>query len=887
MKPYFRLLCVALALGAQSTPAAEPPSTELLLVEIYLNGKPLADFQDVLLGASGQLWLPIEPLIQAAEGTFNPTSPTAVALSLGETSAFIELDLSSQTLWLDRQPAPWPEHGILTQFEQLFMADPFLQEWLGLSARLSANQLTVHVNSQRPLPADLRRMRERRWARFDQPNFRIDPSYVAISEPYSLWGTPRGNVALSTQLGTQQNQLNPRYSASLDVEAARLSNRLFLSGDVASGLQALRWTAGRRSPEGNVFGIEALRAVSFGDVGGLRLPLQMAGGNGRGMVFSTAPTERPELFDITTISGDAIPGWDVELYRGNELIDFIRVDATGAYHFADLPIGFGNNDYRVVLYGPQGQQEERVFRNRVASGQLAPNELHVRGSVVNTGTRVFALQQANPTGGGLVNLRADYGVSTDLTMGAFVAFEQVPERRLSQLRTLFSEPLPEAANILRAHYGLSIRPRIAQADTELVVVTQDGREMAFQANARGPIGSSNAAVAYQQYSERFISTDRQQSGGLINSRWRLRSNHSLEGLGSVTLGYERAALNSGRVRQVFSPQFRHRWARVAIAHEVDYIWQAQSEQLRYRLLASWRRYDWTTRAQLSAAGTNLGDIQTQALSGSAEYRIDERQLVGVSANYNLHSGRLISNARYAFSQNVYPGRLSFSTGLSSEGSWLATVGFNIGLGADANRPVRVLPHNNTGGGGFSMRIFEDRNQSGVFDPQFDVPVAGASVLVNNRPSEARSDDSGWLIVAGLPTERRVAIALDPNSLADPFLVAAQPRVQFLPRPGFTHHVDMPLLDSGFASGTVTRFGRPVGGFEVVAERAGTGTREATFSLSDGYFSFDTLAPGTWLIQINPNTLPEGWRSTEHTIEVVEGFGVDGLQLTVHPEGDTP
>ena len=77
-----------------------------------------------------------------------------------------------------------------------------------------------------------------------------------------------------------------------------------------------------------------------------------------------------------------------------------------------------------------------------------------------------------------------------------------------------------------------------------------------------------------------------------------------------------------------------------------------------------------------------------------------------------------------------------------------------------------------------MRIFEDRNQSGVFDPQFDVPIAGASVLVNNRPSEARSDDSGWLIVAGLPTERRVAIALDPNSLADPFLVAAQPRVQF-------------------------------------------------------------------------------------------------------------
>jgi hypothetical protein len=284
-----------------------------------------------------------------------------------------------------------------------------------LRTKLSPNQLSVSVDSERPLPADLRRLRERRWARYDQPEFRIDPSYVFIEEPYSLWGSPRGILSLSTRYSPNQDRINPRYAASIDVEAARISNRLFVSGDAESGLQSVRWTGSRSSPEGNVFGIAPLQSVEFGDVSTFRLPLQTSGGSGRGFNFSTAPTDRPDLFDITTLSGDALPGWDAELYRGNELIDFIRIDDEGRFEFSDIPLGFGNNDLRVVLYGPQGQQEERSFRNRVSAGQLAPDEFHLRGSVVELGTRMVPLNRDNEAAGYVLNVRGDYGVSTDLT----------------------------------------------------------------------------------------------------------------------------------------------------------------------------------------------------------------------------------------------------------------------------------------------------------------------------------------------------------------------------------------------------------------------------------------------------------------------------------------
>jgi hypothetical protein len=438
---------------------------------------------------------------------------------------------------------------------------------------------------------------------------------------------------------------------------------------------------------------------------------------------------------------------------------------------------------------------------------------------------------------------------------------------------------------MRANYGLSLRPRIADADTELVWVSQDGREMGFQGNVRGPIGGSQFSAGFEQYSEGFISRQREQTGGLMNSRWRLRSSHRLDGLGTVTLGYDRSVMNSGSVRQVFSPRLRHRWQGVAISHEVDYSWQGDQEQLRYRLLGSWRRYDWTTRAQLSAAGSNLSDLEAQTLSGTADYRLDDRQSISTSASWGFHTQTLNASTRYIYSQTIHPGRLSFSTGINLEGSWSAALSYSVGLGSDSDRPFRLLPHDSNSGGGFSMRVFEDRSQTGEYDPEVDVPIAGAGVRVNNRPVAATSNDEGWLMVAGLPTQRRVAIALDATTLDDPFLVPSQPRVQFLPRPGFTHHVDMPLLDSGFAAGTVLRLGRPVAGLALIAERSDGAAREQTFSLSEGYFSFEVLAPGVWHIQIEPTQVPEGWASTVATVTIEEGLGVDHIQIELHSQAN--
>lgn len=841
----------------------------MLLVTLTLNGHPVPDFQDVLADANGRIWLPIVPLIQAAEGTMDSVSPTQIAFTL---STHVALDAEQQTLFINGQPQPWPEGGIQRRSAQWFIADDVLEAWFGLRSTLSSDQLNVQIQSLRPLPADLRRLREQRWVQLRQPRLDQDPNLASLEAPYQIWEGPRAYLALSLPLAPQAPASNPRYSALVDAEVLWLTHQVLLSGDAATGPQTVRWTAGRTAPQGGVLGVSALHRVAFGDIFGLRLPLQMGQSQGRGLVFSTAPHAQPDGFDHTELAGLALPGWDVELYLGHTLIDFVRVDATGTYTFTDLPIGFGDTEYRVVRYGPDGQTLEQRLRYRVGAGQLRSGTVQLRGSLVNTETRVFPVQSANPQGGMLLNLRADYGLSSHLTIGGFVGHEQVPGQRL----TRFGVPADEA--VVRTAVGLSLRPRLGLAETELLVVSQSEAAQAGQIHIRLPLGDHTAALTYEQYAPRYLSLARQHPAGLAQQRLQLRWGRRIEPVGTLSLGYEWAALSSGVVQHILSPRLRQHWAGLALTHALDYRWQTHPEQLRYRGIGVWRRGAWTHRAQFSAAGSDGRNLRAESLVNSTEYRIDAHQHVGLSTQWA--QAQLSGSARYRFSRSLGASRWSVSTEVSTAGLWLATLGLQ--LGASTAPSLHWLPYTEQGSGALALRVFEDHSHSGDFDPAQDTPIAGARVWVNHRRSTEMTDAQGWLRMGGLPTHRPVRIALDASSLPDPFWVTPQPQIELVPRPGFTHRIAMPLQDAGSVSGTVSRFDMPAAGITVVAQRQDLNTQTITLTLSDGYFGFEALAPGLWYLQAKTQ---DGWHSQPMGVRIDAAVVLDGLQLALEPHAE--
>lgn len=854
------------------TPEASS-ATELLLVEMRLNGRLLADFEDVLESPDGRLWLPLEPLVRAAEGEFAEIETGRYRAAMGAALPEVQIDTVNRHLLIDGSRHDWPEDAIRTDGQQLFVDQVLLETLFTLTAELTDDRLRVEVDSARPLPADLRRLRERRWQRFGREDVTTDRPHLDVERPYALWGTPRGNLRLSTNTSQRDSRLRSNVGGSVEVEAGYLSNRIFFSGDDRGGLRSLRWTGGRISPEGHAFGIPGVYRLEAGDVAPLRLPLAGGSRSGRGVLFSTAPMARPELFDVIRIDGDALPGWDVELYRGSELIDFQRIGDDGRYDFDDVPLGFGTNAFRVVLYGPQGQVEEREISRAIPGGQLLPGELHLRGGYVQTGRSMVNPDGRQQESGELTTLRADFGLMRRLTASLLFSAEREPD-----------------AESRRQHVGLAMRPALGALRSELVVLHQDEGALAAQVDAGFAVAGTSVSAGYSHFDRAFVSRQRVVGGRSFDERLRLRVGRSLGRLGTVRLGslslqYDRYSFVSGARREEYQPRWAHSVGAVSVSHEFNQVRnQEGAVSTRYRLLASHRRGPVSSRLQMTAAGRQPEDMTVGTVSGAIDYRLDDRRTVGSSASYNVNGGGYGFGARY--SQQFGAGQLGLSGSSNDRGVWSLGLTLAVGLGMERPLSLSLMPPGHAGAGAVALSVFEDLDGDGRFVAERDRPLAGVGFLVNDRPHPAVTDAQGRVVLRPLSTDRPVRIALDPNAMEDPFLTTVSPRLQLQPRPGYTHTLQMPLVDSALVTGTVLRGDRPVAGVVVIARRSDGMAEETTRSLSDGYFAFETLSPGDWVFEVASGALPDGWQSTSVSQSLEPGGAHDGLIIHLQPPDTT-
>ena len=866
---------------------------ELLLVEIRLNGQLLADFEDALQAPDGRLWLPLGPLVRAAEGEFQRLDEGRYQIALGSAASDVEIDVLESQLKIDGNLQEWPKDGILLDNGRLFLDQSYLKSLFSLTAALSEGGLRVDVDSVRPLPADLRRLRERRWERFGRGTVATEHPHREIHRPYSLLSAPSGDLRVASRISRVDSQLRSTASGNIEVEAGYLSNRVFFNGDERNGLSSLRWTGGRTSPEGDAFGIAGLYRLEAGDVSPFPLPLVGAGGSGRGVVFSTAPMERVELFDVIRIEGDALPRWDAELYRGQELIDFQVIGDDGRYDFDDVPLGFGANLFRVVLYGPQGQVQEREIRRAIPGGQLRPGELHLRGGLVQSGRQMVSLDQREHLSGEALTLRADYGVTPQLTGSLLLGSDREPWSRLGRQQPGASIAPESEESLTRQHTGIGLRPTLGNVRSEWVVLQQDGGSTALQADAGFALAGTSFSTGYRRYDSDFVSRQRVAGGRLFDDHLRLRVGRGLGQLGgvrlgSVTLEYDRYSFSGSEQREAYRPRWRHRVGTVSLSHAIDHVRGQGEPSTRYRLLGSHRHSRLTSRAQLQATGRQPGDLTVNTVSGSLDYRLDDGRTVGGSGSYSVDGGNYSVGAR--FSQQLGVGQLGVSASSNDSGQWSAGLSLTLGLGMDRPPALSLMPPSHAGAGAVALDVFEDRDADDRFDPAQDQPMEGVGFLVDNRPHPAVTDGEGRVVLRPLPTHRPVRIALDPSSMDDPFLTTVSPRLQLQPRPGFTHELTMPLVDSAQASGTLVRNGRPVPGVVLTARRRDGLAEETTRSLSDGFFAFDTLSPGVWVFEVAPAELPEGWHSNTVEYELAPGSFRDGLTIRLTPpsadEADT-
>lgn len=75
-----------------------------------------------------------------------------------------------------------------------------------------------------------------------------------------------------------------------------------------------------------------------------------------GVQLTNAPTTYRRSFGTYNLNNRTEPGWMVELYVNNVLVDYKKADPSGFYSF-DVPLVYGNSEVKVRFYGPFGEEQ--------------------------------------------------------------------------------------------------------------------------------------------------------------------------------------------------------------------------------------------------------------------------------------------------------------------------------------------------------------------------------------------------------------------------------------------------------------------------------------------------------------------------------------------------
>ncbi len=736
-----------------------------------------------------------------------------------------------------------------------------LQKWFPIDFRHSPRDSALTLIPREPLPI-LARI-EREEARKKINDYRTTAEKPLEDVPdiaYRMWSIPSFDIAVNSSFSKSPDQparQNVNYTVSTLGEIAHMTAETFLQSGNDGLPRSLRARLYRDDLRGNVFFKgSGITQFSIGDVSSAGNGFIGGGAAGRGISLSTFPLQLADEYDRTSLRGDLPDGWEAELYRNGSLISYQPPSGDGRYEFTDVPVFFGANKFRVVLYGPQGQR--RDIERTIDTGQIVTprGQWHMRFSALQKNIDTIPLQRYTGTDSDRGSLRFDADVRTGI----------LPNASISLGASSYEK------NGDRLWFGsLGLQTTVAQTAVEIEGVKDKGSGWGAQTTLSRNFGSLGARVRYARYGGGFESEriDRFSPSRLevsLSAPVRLGGNFvvpmSLRGSYTESpFGADLYDLNWAIASSV---------AGTALSNALSYSSSGSNRSLRGSFALN-RRFDATTiRAQ-------------------TEYSVlPSAELASIRLGFDRSSGYGESNWQYGADAawNVPQKQGDFSASLtrrlnlfslSAQASTNTRGGFGLGLSLTTSfgrEPIfnrwRASSRSFNSGGNMAVRVFEDLDGNNIFDKD-DRPILGARVQRNGGIAAASNGD-GILLVDGLAPYQPVNLQIDPDSIADADLAqSTMANTTVIPRPGTVGRLDIPMVLAGGIEGEISLTQASgttaLPGVTVELLNAGGDVIGSTRTEFDGFFFFERVPVGSYRVRAAPSQLKALGISGNTAIEI--------------------
>ncbi|MGY0588322.1 MAG: SPOR domain-containing protein, partial [Paraglaciecola chathamensis] len=756
----------------------------------------------------------------------------------------IEVTVNGQEYKLNNQDYTLTDDG------DIYVEADAISQWMGLEFKFDFANLELFTDSDTPLPIEQRLARQSR--RVNQGSGRGEAVLPMLQSNYQAITAPLVDVQLASTIDPDRD--SARYSVLGSHDFAYLNSQFFVAGNDQDELSDVRLTLSKESLNGDLLGPLNATQVQFGDITPVNVGIGNTASQSRG--FSVTNRELAQINDNKTINltGDIQLGWDIELYRNGILIDQQMSLQSGRYEFNDVDLLFGDNQFELIMYGPQGQIESKTEQYFITTNSVEQGEGQYRFSVADVGESLFGVSTVSTAQDPGVLLSGVYnrGITDWFSLSAGVSSLLADEGEDQQYFSLGS--------------NLALFDRVLLDG--IVQINQDQQTRA-EFGARTRIGDTALSADYYLDERSVLFTDEQLNDEQTNlddtqlyQQFALNMSGELYKASSFGVNYQNewrhTTLEDGLRSDLFSNQLSINSRLLYVSHELNWLKtddEFTEEQFSgtLRLQKSFGRiftrlnaiYSIKPESQLEQVSTELYMPLTTELQSQLEIIYypqfdDYRAKLGLNWQHDLF---------YFTADTEY----------DKDGDWSVGLNMRFSFGYDPlGEQFFMNRRSMASSGAMAVRVFEDLNLNGQFDN--DEPlIENAKIKALQNYRHGTTDKTGVAMLSSMTNNVRTDIVLDRRSLEDPFLINAIPGVSVTPRAGHLDVLDFPVVQSGELEGVV--YVSNASGDEEVATYAPIRLYDSkgnevnsTVTEFDGYYLFTDLLPDDYQMRIDASYL---------------------------------
>lgn len=575
-----------------------------------------------------------------------------------------------------------------------------------------------------------------------------------------------------------------------------------------------------------------------------------------GVQFTNTPTTFRKSFGSYTLSDKTGPGWIVELYVNNVMVDYVQADASGFFTF-EVPLVYGNSMVKLKFYGPWGEEQTREQNIIIPFSFIPVKTLEYTvsaGMVEDSIHSQFSKASIN------------YGLSRKMTLGGGVEY----------LSSLPDEPImPFLNGSVRLTSNLLLWGEYTHG-----VRSKGTLSYRLKSNVQFTFDYTNydkdqKAINYNYREERKISV----SAPIRFRNFTAYNRISVNQLVLPTTQYTTSEwLLSG---SLFGINLNITTYALFVENKSPYVYSYFSTAMRLPFkftLLSQAQYGYAKKEIISAKlGLEKKIFKDGFLTLSYEQNFKS----------NLQMGELGFRYDFDFAQTGYTARQSKET---------VTLVQNARGSLIYDRKTKYLSankHTSVGKGGITIIAFLDKNGNGELDTG-EPKAYGLNLRSSGGRIEMSKEDT-IIRIMGLEPFTDVFIELDQNSLDNIAWRLKNRTMMVTSDPNRIKLIEVPIVVVGEAAGTVMieRGGQLCGIGRVIVNFYDKDQNYIgkTLSEEDGYFSYFGLAPGSYSARIDDKQIGKlNMFAEPETVEFkvssnINGDYVDGLDFTLNKKPD--